>query len=101
MVERIKKPSTPSNYAKNKVDDQISLAQQTEERWLHSVIINSRLVFNRKSFWISTAARLPATRGFYCCASSTSNWRSPRSFGAYLTTDAIRGSSSTTLIKML
>ena len=48
MVTRIKKPSAPSNYAKNKVDDQISLTQQTEERWLQSVIINSRLVFNRK-----------------------------------------------------
>src|ERR671918_363264 len=99
MVERIKKPSTPSNYAKNKVDDQISLAQQTEERWLQSVIINSRLVFNRKSFSTSTAARSPATRGCYCCASLTTNWRSPRSFEAYLTTGAIRGSSNTTLIK--
>ena len=25
MVEQIRKPSAPSNYAKNKVDDQISL----------------------------------------------------------------------------
>jgi hypothetical protein len=50
MVEQIKEPSAPSNCAKNKVDDQISLAQQTEERWLHSVIINLGLVFNQRSF---------------------------------------------------
>src|SRR5687767_4270373 len=99
MDKRIKKPSAPSNYAKNKVDDQINLAQQTEERWLQSVIVNSRLVFNRKSLWISTAAGSPATRGFYSCASLMSNWRSPKSCGAYLRTSAIRGSSNTTLIK--
>src|SRR5918999_843241 len=99
MLEQIKKPSTPSNYAKNKVDDQISLAQQTEERWLHTVIINSRWVFKRRSFSTSRVARSPATRDFYSYASLTSNWRSPKSFAVCLQTGAIRVSSNTTLMK--
>jgi hypothetical protein len=99
MVERIKKPSAPSNYAKNKVDDQISLAQQTEERWLHSVIINSRSVFNRKSSLILTAARLRAIQDCCSCANLTSSWRLLKSFGVYLTTGAIRSSSNTTLMR--
>lgn len=96
MVDRIKKPSTPSNCAKNKVDHHISLRQKTEERWLHSVLLNSRLVFNRKSFSTLTAARLPLTRAFCCCASSTSKWRSRKNSMGFSTTGVIRCSSSTT-----
>ena len=99
MVERIKKPSAPSNYAKSKVDDQISLAQQTEERWLHSVIINSHSVFNRKLFSILMAARLRAIRDCCSYASLTSSWRSLKSFRVYLMTGAIRSSSNTTLMR--
>ena len=82
MVEQIKKPSAPSNYAKNKVDDQISLTQQTEERWLHSVVITSRLVFNRKSFSTLMAARLPATGPFALAAVRWATGADEKTYGA-------------------
>src|ERR1700751_3357992 len=95
MVERIKKPSTPSNCVIYEVDHHTNLSQQTEERWLHSVIINSPSVFNQKSFWTLTVVRSPATRGSCSCASLTPNWRSPKDFGECVTSGATRCSSST------
>src|SRR5512147_2553151 len=96
MVKRIKKPSTPSNYAIHEVDHHTNLSQQTEERWLHSVIINLPLVFNQKSFSILMVVRSPATAVFCSCASLTHNWRSPRDFGDCVTNGAIQCSSSIT-----
>src|ERR1700741_4294713 len=95
MVERIKKPSTPSNYVIYEVDHHTNLSQQTEERWLHSVIVNSRLVFNGKSLSISTVVRSPVTRVFYFCASSMRNWRSQKNSTESSTTGVTRFSSST------
>src|SRR5262249_14162385 len=85
MVKRIKKPSTPSNYASYEVDHHTNLSQQTEERWLQSVIINSGLVFNRRSFSILMGVRSPATRAFCCCASSMRNWRSRKNLPGFST----------------
>src|SRR5262244_832371 len=96
MVKRIKKPSTPSNYASYEVDHHTNLSQQTEERWLQSVIINSGLVFNRRSFSILMGVRSPATRAFCCCASSMRNWRSRKNLPGFSTIGVIRCSSSTT-----
>src|SRR4029077_5727339 len=90
MVERIKKPSTPSNYVIYEVDHHTNLSQQTEERWLHSVIINSRLVFNGKSLSILTVVRSPVTRVFCSCASSMRNSHSHKNSTGFSTTgDAI------------
>src|SRR6185503_10494842 len=96
MVKRIKKPSTPSNCVIYQVDHHTNLSQQTEERWLHSVIINSPLVFNQKLFSTLAAARSPATRVFCSCASLTRNGRSRNNLPGFVTIRVIRCSSSTT-----
>jgi hypothetical protein len=93
MVKRIKEPSTPSNYGNYDVDHHTNLSQQTEERWLPSVIINSPLVFNPKSLWILTEVRSRVIAVFCSCASLKRNWCSPRDFGEYMS-GVIRCSSS-------
>ena len=44
------------------------------------------LGFNRRSFSILTAVRLPATRAFCSCASSMRNWRSLKNLRGFSTT---------------